>query len=96
MHRAVNNASSNGYILIQTSPEDDVRELAEVITRTPGVVRVERVHGPYDVIAVTHETDGMDSSPAHEISKLDGVLRAIPLTIASPPRDARSSAGEAA
>lgn len=95
MHRSEDN---DGYILIQARSEDGVSQLAELITRTPGVVKVERVHGPYDVIAVTRGTNGgaRVPSPVHAISRLDGVLRAIPLAIASSVGASETAAGEAA
>ncbi len=83
--------NGDGYVLVQASADAEVSLLADLITRTPGVVKVERVHGPYDVIAVTHETDA-NSSPARAIGALDGVLRAIPLALTA----ADSSRGEAA
>lgn len=84
------------YILIQARSEDEVAGLAERIARTPGVVKVERVRGPYDVVAVTHRDDAGSppSSPEEEIGRLDGVLRAIPLIVG--PASVGSLNGEAA
>ena len=67
------------YILIQTEPGTDDR-LARDVAGVPGVTRVERVAGPYDVIA---EADlrgaGLEAVPM--IRGLDGVLRALPSTV---------------
>jgi DNA-binding Lrp family transcriptional regulator len=74
----------DGYILIQARSEDAVEELATRVSRIPGVVRMDRVSGPYDLIAEIREsgTELSDSRAAHEVRELDGVLRALSMPVA--------------
>lgn len=88
----------DGYVLIQASSGSQVPELAELITQIPGVIKADRVRGAYDVIAELREPseDVRVSPAARAISELDGVLRAIPLRVASPVSASRGSDSEAA
>jgi hypothetical protein len=67
------------YILIQTEPGTDGR-LARDVAGVPGVTRVERVAGPYDVIAEA-DLRGVGAEAVPRIRGLDGVLRALPSTV---------------
>jgi DNA-binding Lrp family transcriptional regulator len=75
----------DGYVLIQASSGDRVPKLAEALSHTPGVVEAERVNGPYDLIARVREMsdDARLQQAVRAIGEIDGVLRAIPLLIAS-------------
>ncbi|MGH7318403.1 MAG: hypothetical protein ACRELA_02085, partial [Candidatus Rokuibacteriota bacterium] len=74
MHRSQNGRVA-GYVLIQAQPGNQVSELAELVARIPGVVKAERVHGAYDLIAeVPREHPGAPQA-AEAIRRLDGVLR---------------------
>lgn len=98
MHRSENgHVPMDGYILIQAQPGDE-SALAESVAQIPGVIKVERVHGAYDVIAEVREPRGHPGAPpaAHAIGELAGVLRAIPLAIASRVAPSARSDGEAA
>ena len=67
------------YILIQAEPGTDDR-LARDVAGVPGVVRVERVAGPYDVIAEA-DLDGSGGDAVPRIQRLHGVLRALTSTV---------------
>ena len=81
----------DGYILIQARSEGGVEDLAARVSRIPGVVRTDRVTGPFDLIAETREpsADRSDSRAARAVRELDGVLRALSMPVAQ-------AAGEAA
>jgi hypothetical protein len=89
---------TDGYILIQAQPGNEVSALAELVTQIPGVLKAERVHGAYDVIAEVRERHEQPrvSRAAHAIRELDGVLRAIPLATQSRLGLSAGSEGEAA
>ena len=67
------------YILIQAEPGTDGR-LARDVAGVPGVVRVERVAGPYDVIAEA-DLGGSGGDAVPRIQRLHGVLRALTSTV---------------
>ena len=67
------------YILIQAEPGSDDR-LARAAAGVPGVTRVERVAGPYDVI-VEADLRGVGAEAVPRIQRLDGVLRALTSTV---------------
>jgi len=71
----------DGYILIQTQDARDGSTVADHVEQLPGVIRAERVHGAYDVIAEVHEGGEQDrsTSTVTAIRQLEGVLRALPL-----------------
>lgn len=69
------------YVLIQTEPRGLDAQLAEELASVQGVQRVLHVEGPFDVVA---EVDGHDASTEEavpRISRVHGVLRAIPLHV---------------
>ena len=69
------------YVLIQTESQAVGARLTEEIASLPGVHRVVQVEGPFDVVA---EVDGHEESTQEAvplITRVDGVLRAIPLHV---------------
>jgi hypothetical protein len=74
-------SAAGTHILIQVESHANEDELARRLAQIPGVVHVTEVDGPYDVVAeVAPELD--ESVTASAIRELDGVLHAIPLTVA--------------
>lgn len=63
------------YILIQAEPGTD-GTLARDVAGVPGVLRAERVAGPYDVIAEA-DLAGAGAEALGRIRDLHGVLRAL-------------------
>ena len=76
------------YILIQAEPGTDGR-LAEDVANVPGVRWVERVTGPFDLIAGAEA--GPDGVPVlvPRIQQLHGVLRALSSLVIDEPGAAR-------
>ena len=68
----------NAYILIQADPRAgaDAR-LPEEIGRLDGVLRVDRVSGPVDLIAQVDAADGAIEVLLSEIRGLSGTLHAV-------------------
>lgn len=64
------------YILIQAEPGMD-GQLAREVAGVPGVTWVERVTGPYDLIAEAEWGDVGMRAVVPRIQKLSGVLRAL-------------------
>jgi DNA-binding Lrp family transcriptional regulator len=67
-------SDTKAYILIQTEPGTDAR-LARAVAAIPGVRGVDRVTGPFDLIA--EAVAGFDGAVLSSIRGLDGVLRAL-------------------
>jgi DNA-binding Lrp family transcriptional regulator len=86
----------NGYVLIQARSREDIPRLADRVAGVPGVVKAQRVNGPYDLIAELSESETeVRALPSAAIAELDGILRVIPLALASGadvPTDARGAA----
>jgi hypothetical protein len=76
------------YILIQAEPGTDGR-LAEDVASVPGVRWVERVTGPFDLIAAAES--GPDGVPVlvPRIQQLRGVLRALTSLVIDEPETSR-------
>jgi hypothetical protein len=64
------------YILIQAEPGTDGK-LAREVAEVDGVGRVERVTGPYDLIAEAEWSEGSMRVVVPRIQGLDGVLRVL-------------------
>jgi hypothetical protein len=64
------------YILIQTDPGTDGK-LAREVAEVDGVGRVERVTGPYDLIAEAELSQGGMHAVLPRIQGLEGVLRVL-------------------
>ena len=64
------------YILIQTEPGTDGR-LAGEVGEVDGVGRVERVTGPYDLIAEAEWSEAGMRTVLPRIQGLEGVLRVL-------------------
>lgn len=84
-------SGSGTHILIQIDSRANGSELTDRVAQIPGVTRVTRVAGPYDVVVeVGGSTDGVDPrGTAEAIRRLDGVLHAVPLTVAPSPAGVR-------
>jgi hypothetical protein len=78
------------YILIQAEPGADGR-LADDVASVPGVRWVERVTGPFDLIAGVES--GPDGVPVlvPRIQQLRGVLRALTSLVVDDPEASRSA-----
>jgi hypothetical protein len=72
------------HVLIQIEPHVDEVELTRQVAQIPGVIHVTQVDGPYDVVAQIDDCaqDPDQSIATSAIRELDGVLHAIPLTVA--------------
>ena len=77
-------SAAGTHILIQIDPQADDEELTRRVAQIPGVTHVTPVDGPYDVVAQIDDSanDSDQSVTTSAIRELDGVLRAIPLTVA--------------
>jgi hypothetical protein len=64
------------YILIQAEPGTDGK-LAREVAEVDGVGRVERVTGPYDLIAEAEWSQGRMHAVLARIQGLEGVLRVL-------------------
>jgi DNA-binding Lrp family transcriptional regulator len=69
------------YVLIQKEPRAADAQLAEQLSSVPGVHRVLHVEGPFDVIAEVEGHDMSMQEAVPRISRVEGVLRAIPLHV---------------
>jgi hypothetical protein len=69
-------SDTKAYILIQTEPGTDAR-LAQDVAGIPGVRWVDRVTGPFDLIAEAEMAGFADGAVLPSIQGLDGVLRAL-------------------
>jgi len=70
------------YILIQTEV-GKAREVAAAIREIPGVVRVDAVTGPYDVVVLT-EARGVDELGSMIVSKVQlvqGITRTLTCSV---------------
>ncbi|GAB3222225.1 Lrp/AsnC ligand binding domain-containing protein [Glycomyces halotolerans] len=70
------------YILVQTEV-GMARQVAASVSRIDGVVRVDTVTGPYDVVALT-EADTVDELGAFVVSKVQrvpGITRTLTCSI---------------
>ena len=71
------------YVLIQKEPRVADARLAEELSSVPGVHRIVRVEGPFDVIAEVEGHDMSMQEAVPRISRVEGVLHAIPLHVIS-------------
>lgn len=75
----------NAYILIQADPRAGADgRLSEEIGRIEGVVRVDRVTGPVDLIAKVEAADGAIEVLLSEIRGLSGTLHAVASPVLDP------------
>ena len=66
------------YILIQTEV-GQTHNVATAVAKVPGVVRVDSVTGPYDVIALaeTHTVDELGDTIVSKVQLVDGITRTL-------------------
>jgi DNA-binding Lrp family transcriptional regulator len=70
------------YILIQTEV-GKARDVAESIQDIPGVVRVDAVTGPYDVVVLTeaHNVDELGSMIVSRVQLVSGITRTLTCSV---------------
>ncbi|GAA1757952.1 MULTISPECIES: Lrp/AsnC ligand binding domain-containing protein [Luedemannella] len=70
------------YILIQTEV-GRAREVASVIREMPGVLRVDAVTGPYDVIVLSevHSVDELDQLVLSKMHVIGGIQRTLTCSV---------------
>ncbi|GAB3801133.1 Lrp/AsnC ligand binding domain-containing protein [Micromonospora zhanjiangensis] len=70
------------YILIQTEV-GRARDVAGAIGETPGVVRVDAVTGPYDVVVLTeaHTVDELGKMIVSKIQMVPGITRTLTCSV---------------
>jgi DNA-binding Lrp family transcriptional regulator len=70
------------YILIQTEV-GRARDVAASITDLPGVVRVDAVTGPYDVVVLTeaHTVDELGTLIVSKVQLVPGITRTLTCSV---------------
>ncbi|GAB2918248.1 Lrp/AsnC ligand binding domain-containing protein [Micromonospora sp. NPDC003197] len=70
------------YILIQTEV-GRARDVAASITDIPGVVRVDAVTGPYDVVVLTeaHNVDELGKMIVSKVQLVPGITRTVTCSV---------------
>lgn len=70
------------YILIQTEV-GKARDVATAIRDVPGVVRVDAVTGPYDVVVLTeaHSVDDLGAMIVSKIQLVPGITRTLTCSV---------------
>lgn len=70
------------YILIQTEV-GKARDVAAAIADVPGVVRVDAVTGPYDVVVLTeaHNVDELGKMIVSKIQLVPGITRTLTCSV---------------
>ena len=70
------------YILIQTEV-GKARDVAAAIGEIPGVVRVDAVTGPYDVVVLTeaHNVDELGKMIVSKVQLVPGITRPLPCSV---------------
>lgn len=70
------------YILIQTEVAK-AREVATAISDIAGVVRVDAVTGPYDVVVLTeaHNVDELGKMVVSKVQSVQGITRTVTCSV---------------
>ncbi len=70
------------YILIQTEV-GKARDVAAAIADMPGVVRVDAVNGPYDVVVLTeaHSVDELGKMIVSKVQMVQGITRTLTCSV---------------
>jgi DNA-binding Lrp family transcriptional regulator len=70
------------YILIQTEV-GKAREVATSISKIAGVVRVDAVTGPYDVVVLTeaHNVDELGKMVVSKVQSVAGITRTVTCSV---------------
>ena len=70
------------YILIQTEV-GKARDVASAIAHIPGVVRVDAVTGPYDVVVLTeaHSVDELGKMIVSKVQAVTGITRTLTCSV---------------
>ena len=70
------------YILIQTEV-GKARDVASAITDVPGIVRVDAVTGPYDVVVLTeaHSVDELGKMIVSKVQAVPGITRTLTCSV---------------
>jgi DNA-binding Lrp family transcriptional regulator len=70
------------YILIQTEVAK-AREVAASIAEVAGVVRVDAVTGPYDVVVLTeaHNVDELGKMVVSKVQSVQGITRTVTCSV---------------
>lgn len=70
------------YILIQTEV-GKAREVAALVREIPGVVRVDAVTGPYDVVVLTeaHSVDELGKMIVSRVQLVQGITRTLTCSV---------------
>ncbi len=70
------------YILIQTEV-GKARDVAAAIADVPGVVRVDAVTGPYDVVVLTeaHNVDELGKMIVSKVQLVPGITRTLTCSV---------------
>jgi DNA-binding Lrp family transcriptional regulator len=70
------------YILIQTEV-GKAREVATSISSVSGVVRVDAVTGPYDVVVLTeaHNVDELGKMVVSKVQSVSGITRTVTCSV---------------
>lgn len=70
------------YILIQTEV-GKAREVASAIVGVSGVVRVDAVTGPYDVVVLTeaHNVDELGKMVVSKVQSVSGITRTVTCSV---------------
>jgi DNA-binding Lrp family transcriptional regulator len=70
------------YILIQTEV-GKAREVASAISEVPGVVKVDAVTGPYDVVVLTESTtvDELGKMIVSRVQLVPGITRTLTCSV---------------
>ncbi len=70
------------YILIQTEV-GRARDVAAAVAEIPGVVRVDAVTGPYDVVVLTeaHSIDELGTMIVSKVQAVPGITRTLTCSV---------------
>jgi len=73
------------YILIQTEV-GKACDVAAAIAKLPGVVRVDAVTGPYDVVVLSeaHSIDELGRMLMSKVQKVPGITRTVTCSVVQP------------